>query len=93
MGKYNEAISLYNQAIQKNPDYNTARKNLKTVLSELPLENKITPVISESSYEDIQHEKVSPIENNSKPHTHNPNFFEELTSIFSSIGSLFGFQN
>lgn len=93
IGKYDESVSLYGKAIQKNPDYNTARKNLKYVLYELSLENKLTPIVSEPSYEEIYPEKVSPIENNPKHQTKNSNFFEELASFFSSLGSLFGFQN
>ena len=93
MGKYDESISLYNDAIQKNPNYNAARKNLKLVLSELPLKNKIVSVEHELSGE-IPSEKVSQIENNSKPQTKKPfNFFEEISLAFSSLGSLFGFQN
>lgn len=94
MGKYDESISLYNEAIEKNPDYNTARKNLRLVLSELPLENNTISVEHESSTEDIPSEKISQIKNNSKPQIEKPfNFFEELASAFSSLGSLFGFQN
>lgn len=93
MGKYDESISLYNEAIQKNPNYNTARKNLQSVLFELSLENKMMPVVLEPSYEEIPSEKVSPIENNPKTQTKNSNFFEELSSFFASLGSIFGFQN
>ncbi len=94
MGKYDESISLYAEAIQKNPNYNTARQNLKFVLSELHVENKIMPVEQNSLSEDISSEKISQIENYSKPQTEKSfNFFEEISSAFSSLGSLFGFQN
>jgi len=94
MGKYDESILLYSDVVQKNPNYNTARKNLKSVLSELPLENKLASVEHKSSSEEIPPEKVFEIENNSKPQTKKPsNFFEELALAFSSLGSLFGFQN
>jgi hypothetical protein len=94
MGNYDESILLYGDAIQKNPNYNTARKNLKSVLSELPLENKLASVEHKSSSEEIPSEKIFEIDNNSKPQTKKPsNFFEELALAFSSLGSLFGFQN
>lgn len=93
IGKYDESVLLYNEAIQKNPDYNTARKNLTFVLSKLSAD-KIVSLEPESSYEEIPSEKTFQIENNSKSQTKIPsNFFEELSSLFSSIGSLFGFQN
>jgi len=94
MGKYEKSISLYDEAIQKNPDYNTARKNLKLILSELPLENKMMPVEHKSLSDETQSEKIFQTENNSKHQTKKPsNFFEEIALAFSSLGSLFGFQN
>jgi tetratricopeptide (TPR) repeat protein len=94
MGRYDESISLYNEAIQKNPNYNTARKNLKLVLSELPLENKIITIEHEPLSEKIPSERVFQFENSSKPQTKKPsNFFEEIALAFSSLGSLFGFEN
>ena len=94
MGKYDESISLYNEAIQKNPNYNTARKNLKLVLSELPVENKIISAEHEFLSEEIPSEKVFQTENSSKLQIKKPsNFFEELSLVFSSLGSFFGFQN
>jgi tetratricopeptide (TPR) repeat protein len=92
MGKYDESVSLYYDALQKNPNYYTAKKNLALVLSELPLENTAISVEHESSSEEIKSEQIQ--ENNSKPSTKKPfNFFEELSSAFSSLGSFFGFQN
>ena len=94
MGKYDESISLYNNALQKNPDYNTARKNLKLVLSELPAENKMMPVEHESISKETQSEQSFQIEDNLKHQTEKPfNFFDELSSVFSSLRSFFGFQN
>jgi tetratricopeptide (TPR) repeat protein len=93
MGKYDESILLYNVAIQKNPDYNTAKQNLQLVLSELPPENNIQYVESESSFDEINSEMFQ-IENSSKSQITKPsNFFEELSLVFSSLSSLFGFRN
>jgi hypothetical protein len=92
MGKYDESISLYYDALQKNPNYYTAKKNLALVLSELPLENTVISVEPQSSSEEIKSEQIQ--ENNSKPSTKKPfNFFEEISLAFSSLGSFFGFQN
>ena len=99
IGKYHESVLLYNEAIQKNPNYDTARKNLQSVLSKLPIEDKTMPIIpdlspEETSHEEIPSEKISQIENGSKPQAkQSSNFFEELSSIFSSLGSLFGLEN
>ncbi|MBI5859442.1 MAG: tetratricopeptide repeat protein, partial [Nitrosarchaeum sp.] len=94
MGKYDESISLYAEAIKKNPNYDTARKNLKLVLSELLPENKTMPVEHKFLSKEILSEKIPQIGNSSKPQTKKPfNFFEELSLAFSSLSSLFGFQN
>ncbi|WP_297465372.1 tetratricopeptide repeat protein [Nitrosarchaeum sp.] len=103
MKKYDESISLYNKALEKNPSYDTARKNLQLVLQESSLENKVifTEYASTStdvssnivSSKDTMTEKLQ-TENNLKTQTKNPtNIFEELSLVFSSLGSLFGFQN
>ena len=103
MKKYDESISLYNKALEKNPSYDTARKNLQLVLQESSLGNKVifteyasknTDIPSNTvSSKDIITEK-SPMEHNLKTQTKNPtNIFEEISLVFSSLGSLFGFQN
>ena len=102
MKKYDESISLYNKALEKNPSYDTARKNLQLVLQESSLGNIVfTEYASTStdipsnivSSKDTMTEKLQ-TENNLKTQTKNPtNIFEELSLVFSSLGSLFGFQN
>ena len=103
MKKYDESISLYNKALEKNPSYDTARKNLQLVLQESSLENKVVFTEYTSTSTDIPSNIVSSkdtmteklqMENNLKTQTKNPtNIFEELSLVFSSLGSLFGFQN
>ncbi|MCE9652630.1 MAG: tetratricopeptide repeat protein [Nitrosarchaeum sp.] len=92
MGKYDDSISFYDQAIQKNPNYDTARKNLTLVLSKVSQESNIIPVQQES------HSKISseivPLENISESQIKKSfNLFEQINNAFSSLGSLFGFQN
>ncbi|HXW02785.1 MAG TPA: tetratricopeptide repeat protein, partial [Nitrosarchaeum sp.] len=103
MKKYDESISLYNKALEKNPSYDTARKNLQLVLQESSLGNKVVFTEYASTNTDIPSNIVSSkdtmteniqTENNLKTQTKNPtNIFEELSLVFSSLGSLFGFQN
>ncbi|PIN97506.1 MAG: tetratricopeptide repeat-containing protein, partial [Nitrosopumilus sp. CG10_big_fil_rev_8_21_14_0_10_33_7] len=102
MKKYDDSISLYNKALEQNPNYDTARKNLQLVLQEYSMNNLVfTEYASTSadipsnvvSSKDTLSEKLLHTENN-LIQTKNPsNFFEEISLVFSSLGSLFGFQN
>jgi tetratricopeptide (TPR) repeat protein len=103
MKKYDDSISLYNEALEQNPNYDTARKNLQLVLQESSMNNLVfTEYTSTSadipsnvvSSKDTSSEKLLHAENNLILQTKNPsNFFEEISLVFSSLGSLFGFQN
>ena len=94
MGNYEEAISLYSKALGKNPNYFTARQNLELVLSEIPQENT-QPIISQNSVKQLHTNQKDPIT------TTNPttlqekpeDLFEQLGSMFSSLGSLLGISN
>ena len=99
MGNLQEAKSLYMLALEKNHNYVTAKQNLSLVT--LQLENQIanTPQIQntqnivfeeplsnyETSLDDKKSEKI-------EIKKENPNFFDELSMAFSSLGSLFGFK-
>ncbi|MFZ9006623.1 MAG: tetratricopeptide repeat protein, partial [Nitrosopumilaceae archaeon] len=95
MGNHEEAITLYSEVLGKNPNYVTARQNLQLVLSEIPQENISTtpPKNSITTSENIQ--KDTPTIN--KPiieSKENPqDLFEQLGSVFSSLGSLLGISN
>ncbi len=102
MKKYDESISLYNQVLEKNPSYDTARKNLQLVLQESSIKNKVVfieyPSISADISSNIISSKDNSVklqpENNLPSQTKNPaNIFEEISLVFSSLGSLFGFKN
>ncbi len=94
LGEHEKAISLYAEILGKNPSYTTARQNLELVLSELP-EKQMQPIPKQEikkSNENIINEKI-PIETNqkAKPQQEKPtDFFDQLGSVFSSFGSLFG---
>ena len=79
LGNFDEAISLYNEILEENSDYITARNNLEIALSET--EN----VVNQQS---TLLEKNISFESEKQKST---NFFEELSRVFSSLGSLFGF--
>lgn len=86
LGNFDESISLYNEILVKNPDYATAEKNLEIALSK----------IVESETEEIVYQQSTLPEKNilfESKKQKSTNFFEELSRIFSSLGSLFGFLN
>ena len=96
LGKYNEAKSLYQNAIENNPNYLTAKKNLTFLENESIQSNTSeNPPIAEKSIhkiinEDVKTEKPAL----PKPQKENPSsLFEEISSAFSSLGSLFEFFN
>ena len=109
MKKYDESIFLYNKALEKSPDYDIARKNLQLVLQESSVQSKVVFTEYTQTSADIPSnvvssnvvpskntlsEKLTQTENNLKPETKNSSsFFEEISLIFSSLGSLFGFNN
>ena len=103
MKKYNESISLYNEALEKSSDYDTARKNLQLVLQEFSMGSKVVFTEYHSTSADIPSNVVSSkdtssqklqTENNLTLQTKNPsNFFDEISLVLSSLGSLFGFHN
>ncbi|WP_255430844.1 tetratricopeptide repeat protein [Candidatus Nitrosopumilus sp. SW] len=93
LGNLDGAIMLYNEIIEENPNYYTARTNLNNALS-LKSEIQETSEVSnveESEIETLSNEKtlpekIIPKENENEKQ---PNFFEEITRVFSS---LFGFS-
>ncbi|NND86524.1 MAG: tetratricopeptide repeat protein [Nitrosopumilus sp.] len=97
LGHFNEAVMLYTEILEKNPSYLTARQNLEFTLYEnSKIQNTIQPSVLKEKFENIVYEEH--VENNKinsvpsekqKPSA----FFEEIGSVFSSLGSLFGFFN
>ena len=96
LGKYDEAISLYNEILEKNPNYITARKNLEIALSETPQIHNVVEMMEESKTKNIVNQKSSLSEKTisfESKKQKSTNFFEEISLVFSSLGSLFGFLN
>ncbi len=95
LGYSDDAISLYNEILVKNPHYITARKNLETALSETSQIHNLVDGMDEFETKNTVNQKHSLseqtilFESKQKP----TNFFEEVSFVFSSLGSLFGFLN
>ncbi len=96
LGNTDDAISLYNEILTKNSHYITARKNLEIVLSETSQIHNVVNTIDKFETKNIINHKSSLSEKTilfdskkQKP----TNFFEEMSLVFSSLGSLFGFLN
>jgi tetratricopeptide (TPR) repeat protein len=95
MGDYEEAITLYSKALGKNPNYYTARQNLELVLSEMP-QNIVQPInqqnpksIPQTNHQDFFTDTKQTFSSKEKPE----DLFEQLGSMFSSLGSLLGISN
>ncbi|MCH8085748.1 MAG: tetratricopeptide repeat protein [Thaumarchaeota archaeon] len=94
LGNTDDAISLYNEILTKNPHYITARKNLEIALSETSQIHNVVDTLKEFKNKDIDKlksslsEKTILFESKKQKST---SFFEDLSLVFSSLGSLFGF--
>ena len=96
LGNTDDAISLYNEILTKNSHYITARKNLEIVLSETSQIHNVVNTVEKFENKNTINPKSSLSEKTilfdskkQKP----TNFFEEVSLVFSSLGSLFGFLN
>ena len=94
-GDLNGAVSLYAEVLEKNPNYLTANKNLAIALSMMPTNLKEIDTIDEPKIEKIIHKESTVKQNNpiTKKQQEPTNFFDEVSSAFSSLGALFGFLN
>ncbi|EIJ66468.1 tetratricopeptide repeat protein [Candidatus Nitrosopumilus salaria BD31] len=96
LGNFDNAIALYDQILEKNPDYLTARKNLDTVLL---LNADVTDsdhASTDSNIENIAYAESSESEKiipNNQKKQEPTDFINELSLVFSTLGSLFGFMN
>jgi len=96
LGKFDDAIPLYNEILEKNPHYITARKNLEIALSETPQIHNLVDMMEESKTKNIVNQKSSLSEKTisfESKKQKSTNFLEEISLVFSSLGSLFGFLN
>ena len=93
MGQYNEAKRLYVSAIEKNPNYTTATKNLSILNSQII--ESTTQVTAKEPIQKVSYEtsnnvnKINNFDENKSQQNEEPlNIFEEISEVFSS---LFGF--
>ena len=93
LDKFDEAEALYNLAIGKNSDFEIAKKNLSILKTEMSKEiiDKTQPIIQKSDIPGI--EKPKTVKSPSPPSSNDTDFFNEISSAFSSLSSLFGFFN
>lgn len=95
LGNLDEAISLYNEILEKNPNYSTARTNLVIAINQIPQTNNIVDLPPNSNLENVTIEKFSLTSDKSDlintESKHPSDFFEDVGVAFSSLGSLFGF--
>jgi len=96
LGNFDDAIVLYDEILEKNPDYLTTRKNLDIVLS-LNVDTADSDNIQ--TYSDIKKTvfEESTISEKDISNNHgkqeSSDFINELSLVFSTLGSLFGFLN
>jgi len=92
---YDSAIVLYNEILEKSPTYITAKNNLDVVLSLNADIDNLSHTPTNSIENIVSAESSIPekmIQTNQK--TQEPtDFIDEISLVFSTLGSLFGFLN
>lgn len=90
--KFDEAIKIYNDAKNFDPYNKILNKNLALAESKfVPLDENQKPIFEQPKQKTI--EKIEKIEDSEpKKDSEEPHFFEQIGIVFSSIGSIFGFQ-
>ena len=92
---YDDAILLYREILETSPDYLTAKKNLDVVLSlNTDIDNpsyasnpNIENIVPAESY--VPEEMIQTDKKTQDP----TDFIDEISLVFSTLGSLFGFLN
>ena len=96
VGNYEEAVSLYTTVLGKNPSYIAVRQNLELALSEMPQTHNVIfqkPIIPLKENSHVFEDALDNNEPIKLQKEKSPNFFEQIGSMFSSLGSLFGISN
>jgi len=89
LGKFEEAIDVYNLGMKLNSENKILKENFEKSMIKIPLQQ-----YHEETSEDTDHQIDKNNNDNFKIKNNNstPNLFEKITSIFSSIRSIFGFN-
>ncbi len=89
LGKFEEAIDVYNLGMKLNSENKILKENFEKSMIKIPLQQ-----YREETSEDTDHQIDKNNNDNFKIKNNNstPNLFEKIKSIFSSIGSIFGFN-
>ena len=96
LGNYEEAVSLYAEVLGKNPGYIATRQNLELALSEMPQTHNVNfqkPIITVKENNFVFEDTLKNNEPIKLQKEKSSNFFEQISSMFSSLGSLFGISN
>ena len=96
LGNYEEAVSLYAEVLGKNPGYIATRQNLELALSEMPQTHNVNfqkPIITVKENNSVFEDTLKNNEPIKLQKEKSSNFFEQISSMFSSLGSLFGISN
>jgi len=89
LGKFDEAIDVYNLGMKLNSKNKILKENFEKSMIKIPLQQ-----YHEETSENIDQQIDKNNNDNFKIKNNNltPNLFEKIGSIFSSIGSIFGFN-
>ncbi len=89
LGKFDEAIDVYNLGMKLNSENKILKENFEKSMIKIPLQQ-----YHEETSENIDYQIDKNNNDNFKIKNNNstPNLFEKIGSIFSSIGSIFGFS-
>ena len=97
---FDDAVLLYNEVLEQNPDYITAKKNLDIVLSKNSnfsdgsLESNVKNMnYAESPLSEKNTSQNFEITDANSEKLKSSNFLDEIGTVFSTLGSLFGFLN
>jgi len=96
LGNYEEAVSLYAEVLGKNPGYIATRQNLELALSEMPQTHNVNfqkPIITLKENNSVFEDTLDNNEPIKLQKEKSPNFFEQISSMLSSLGSIFGISN
>ena len=91
MWKFDEAIKVYNVAKNLDSNNKILNKNLAITESKFISLDENQNSIFESLDQNIKTEKIDRFEDIKTQNDSEPNFFEQIGIVFSSIGSIFGF--
>ncbi len=92
LGKFEEAVAVYNLGIDLEPDNKILKENLEKTNSKIVLTQQYEETFENISISKKNNDK-NEFEIKNKKNSKNSNFFEQIDSIFSSLAIIFGFNS